>query len=405
MPSAPIRIRPGEDGQLIVQLPYSPDHVAKIKTVTGRRWHAKEQHWTVPQGDGTLGTLLNLFPGKSIQVDPALGTKQGVDQGEPSSAVFGSLLADLCTAVQARHYSRRTEQAYSHWVSRFLYFHQGRPPAEMAELDINRFLTHLALKEKVSASTQNQALAAILFLYRHVIGRDIGDLGEVIRARKPERLPVVMTREEVKAVLAKLTGEKRLMAALIYGAGLRLMECLRLRVQDLDFSRNEILVRDGKGAKDRSTMLPESLNAPLQDHLKKVKAIHEKDLAEGWGRVLLPDALDRKYPNAPKDWRWQWVFPQETRWKNTMTGEEGRHHVHETILQRAVKEAVRQAGVVKHVGCHTFRHSFATHLLETGYDIRTIQELLGHKDVSTTMIYAHVLNKGGHGVRSPVDGL
>jgi integron integrase len=214
-----------------------------------------------------------------------------------------------------------------------------------------------------------------------------------------------MTREEVKAVLAKLTGEKRLMAALIYGAGLRLMECLRLRVQDLDFSRNEILVRDGKGAKDRSTMLPESLNAPLQDHLKKVKAIHEKDLAEGWGRVLLPDALDRKYPNAPKDWRWQWVFPQETRWKNTMTGEEGRHHVHETILQRAVKEAVRQAGVVKHVGCHTFRHSFATHLLETGYDIRTIQELLGHKDVSTTMIYAHVLNKGGHGVRSPVDGL
>lgn len=309
------------------------------------------------------------------------------------------------TALQARHYSRKTEQAYSHWVSRFLQFHQGRPPAEMAEPDINRFLTYLAVKEKVSASTQNQALAAVLFLYRHVIEHDIGDLGDVIRARKPERRPVVMTREEVSVVLTNLTDDKRLMASLMYGAGLRLMECLRLRVQDIDFLRNEILDRDGKGAKDRMTMLPQPLNAPLQAHLKKVHAIHEKDLADGWGRVLLPDALDRKYPNAPKDWRWQWVFPQETRWMNTKTGEEGRHHIHETILQRAVKEAVRQAGVVKHVGCHTFRHSFATHLLETGYDIRTIQELLGHKDVSTTMIYTHVLNKGGYGVRSPVDGL
>lgn len=237
----------------------------------------------------------------------------------------------------------------------------------MAEPEINAFLTHLAVKGQVSASTQNQALAALLSLYRHVIGRNVGDLGEVIRARKPDRLPVVMTREEVKAVPANLAGEKRLTASLMYGAGLRLMECLRLRVQDIDFSRNEILVRDGKGAKDRITMLPESLNAPLQAHLKKVKAIHEKDLADGWGRVLLPDALDRKYPNAPKDWRWQWVFPQATRWKNRKTGEEGRHHVHETILQRTVKDAVRRAGVVKHAGCHTFRHSFATHLLETGY--------------------------------------
>lgn len=284
-------------------------------------------------------------------------------------------------------------------------FHHGHHPVEMAEPEINAFLTHLAVKEQVSASTQNQALAAVLFLYRYVIGCDIGNLGEVVRARKPERLPLVMTREEVKAVLANLTGEKRLMTSLMYGAGLRLMECLRLRVQDIDFSRNEILVRDGKGAKDRITMLPESLNAPFQDHLKKVKAIHEKDLADGWGRVLLPDALDRKYPNAPEDWRWQWVFPQETRWNNRKTGEEGRHHAHETILQRTVKDAVRRAGVVKHAVCHTFRHSFATHLLETGYDIRTIQELLGHKDVSTTMMYTHVLNKGGHGVRSPIDGL
>jgi len=388
-----------------VQLPYAPDHVAKIKMVAGRRWHAKEQHWTVPQGDGTLGTLLNLFLGKPVDVDPSLGAKQANNTGKPSSVALVSVLADLRTALQARHYSRKTEQAYSHWVSRFLQFHQGRPPAEMAEPDINRFLTYLALNEKVSASTQNQALAAVLFLYRYVIGHDIGDLGDVIRARKPERRPVVMTREEVRAVLAKLTDDKRLMASLMYGAGLRLMECLRLRVQDVDFSRNEILVRDGKGAKDRITMLPESLNTPLQDHLKQVKAIHENDLADGWGRVLLPDALDRKYPNAPKDWRWQWAFPQEHRWRNAQTGEQGRHHVHETILQRAVKEAICQAGVMKHVGCHTFRHSFATHLLEAGYDIRTIQELLGHKDVSTTMIYTHVLNKGGHGVRSPIDGL
>ena len=405
MPSAPIRIRPGEDGQLIVQLPYSPDHVAKIKTVAGRRWHARERHWTVPQDNETLGTLLRLFPGKPVDVDPALGAKQAGDTGKPSSTVLISVLTDLHTAVQARHYSRRTEQAYAHWASRFLYFHPGRHPAEMAEADINRFLTHLAVTENVSASTQNQALAALLFLYRHVIGRDVGDLGEVIRARKPERLPVVMAREEVKAVLANLTGDKWLMAGIMYGAGLRLMECLRLRVQDIDFSRNEILVRDGKGAKDRITMLPESVRTPLHDHLAKVKAVHQQDVAEGWGRVQLPYALDRKYPNAPKDWRWQWVFPQEHRWVNTGTKEQGRHHIDESLVQKAVREAVRIAGLTKRATCHTFRHSFATHLLESGSDIRTVQELLGHRDVKTTMIYTHVLHRGPAGVRSPLDGV
>lgn len=245
----------------------------------------------------------------------------------------------------------------------------------------------------------------MLFLYRHVLGREVGDLGEVIRARKPKRLPVVMSREEVKAVWANLSGDKCLMASLMYGAGLRLMECLRLRIQDIDFSRNEIIVHDGKGAKDRITMLPESLKRALQDHLKKVKMVHERDLAYGWGRVLLPNALERKYPNAPREWCWQWVFPQENRWKNEKTSEEGRHHVHESIIQKAVNVAVKKAGLAKRATCHTFRHSFATHLLGGGFDIRTVQELLGHKDVKTTMIYTHVLNRGGKGVKSPVDDL
>jgi len=315
------------------------------------------------------------------------------------------LLDQLSAALRVRRYSRRTEATYCQWVKRYIFFHQVRHPAEMAEPEINAFLTHLAVKQKVSASTQNQALSALLFLYRHVIGREIGDLGDVIRARKPRRLPVVMTREEVKAVLANLTGDRWLAASLMYGAGLRLMECLRLRAQDLDFTRNEVLVRSGKGDKDRITMLPESLKSPLQEHLNKVQLIHQSDLADGWGRVQMPHALDRKYPNAPFEWRWQWVFPQENRWKNTRAGEEGRHHMHETILQRAIKVSVNKAKIVKRVGCHTFRHSFATHLLEAGYDIRTIQELLGHKNINTTMIYTHVLNKGGHGVRSPVDGL
>ncbi len=329
----------------------------------------------------------------------------GLRNTQAENGLKPKLLDQLREAMRARHYSPRTEQSYVHWVKRFIFFHNVRHPDELAEPEINAFLTHLAIKEKVSASTQNQALSGLLFLYRHVIGREIGDLGEVIRARKPTRLPVVMTRGEVKAVLAYLPGDKRLMASLMYGAGLRLKECLCLRVQDIDFSSNEILVRNGKGAKDRITMLPESLKPLLHAHLKKSRTIHEKDLDEGWGRVLMPDALDRKYPNAPREWRWQWVFPQQKRWKNWKTGEEGRHHTHETILQRAVKEAVRKTGLIKRVSCHTFRHSFATHLLEDGYDIRTIQELLGHKHVGTTMIYTHVLQKGGQGVRSPIDGL
>lgn len=312
------------------------------------------------------------------------------------------LMDELREALHSRHYSPRTEQAYRLWIRRYLRFHGMRHPAEMGEREINEFLTHLAVERHVSSSTQTQALSALLFLYRHVLGREVGDLG-IIRARKPQRVPVVMTRGEVQDVLAELEGDRWLMAALMYGAGLRLSECLGLRVQDIDFARGEITVRNGKGAKDRVTMLPDSLRGALHDQLRRARATHRADLAESWGRVLLPDALARKYPGAAADWRWQWVFPQERRWTNPQTREQGRHHVHPTIMQRSFKDAVRRAGVTKNVGCHTLRHSFATHLLESGYDIRTIQELLGHKDVSTTMIYTHVLNRGGRGVRSPID--
>ena len=318
---------------------------------------------------------------------------------------MSELMSQMHSALRSRHYSRRTEQAYCLWVRRFVRFHGIRHPAHMAEPEVNAFLTHLAVDKQVSASTQTQALSALLFLYRHVIGREVGELTDLIRARKPKRLPVVLTRDEVKAVLGELDGDKRLMASLMYGAGLRLMECLRLRVLDIELTRGEIVVRDGKGGKDRITMLPLSVKPSLDSQLAAARSLHQRDLANGWGRVALPDALARKYPSAPADWHWQWVFPQQRRWKNLQTGEQGRHHVHESIIQRAMKEAVGSAGILKHASCHTLRHSFATHLLEAGYDIRTIQELLGHKDVRTTMIYTHVLNRGGQGVRSPIDGL
>jgi len=350
---------------------------------------------------------LGINQSTSFKGKPAAATSPAIRVVMPISTTDKKpkLLTQLSQAIRSRHYSRKTEATYIHWIKRFIFFHHVRHPKDMAEPEINAFLTHLAVKEHVSASTQNQALCAIIFLYKYVLNRKIGDIGEVIRAKQSRYIPVVMTKDEVKAVVGNLTGDKKLMISLMYGTGLRLMECLRLRVQDIDFGRNEITVRDGKGAKDRITMLPESLKEPLRQHLVKVKSVHESDIKDGWGYVQMPYALDRKYPNAPRDWRWQWVFPQEKRWKNTKTGEQGRHHVHETLLQKAVKEAVMKSGIAKRIGCHTFRHSFATHLLENGYDIRTIQELLGHKDISTTMIYTHVLSKGGHGVRSPFDSL
>jgi len=311
----------------------------------------------------------------------------------------------LRNELRVRHYSHRTESTYCHWILRYIRFHGMRHPKEMAEREVNAFLSHLAVHDQVSASTQNQALAAILFLYREVLGIALGELREVVRAKRSERLPVVLSRDQVREVLSHLTEERWLIASLLYGAGLRLLECLRLRVKDIEFDRCQIIVRSGKGDKDRRTLLPESLARPLRDHIGRVKKIHEQDRAAGWGRVPLPLALERKYPNAATDWAWQWVFPQERRWRNPQTGEEGRHHIDESLIQRGVRAAVLRAGIGKPASCHTFRHSFATHLLEAGHDIRTIQELLGHSDVRTTMIYTHVLNRGPSGVRSPIDRL
>ena len=305
--------------------------------------------------------------------------------------------------LQVRHYARRTVSSYEQWLRRFLRFHQMRHPRQMGEAEINAFLSHLATEEGVSASTQNQALAALLFLYRTVLGGDVGNLEGVIRARKRQRLPVVLTVGEVRAVLHHLDGAEALVAQLLYGGGLRLMEALRLRIKDVDLEQRCITVRCGKGDKDRRTVLPSSLVDPLKRHMKEVQHQHQTDLLAGWGAVELPHALERKYRNAAREWGWQWLFPQGRRWRDPRRNIEGRHHLDPSLVQRAVRAAVKAAGISKPATCHTFRHSFATHLLEQGADIRTIQELLGHSDVKTTMVYTHVLNRGPSGVRSPAD--
>ncbi|HKK07125.1 MAG TPA: integron integrase [Gammaproteobacteria bacterium] len=315
------------------------------------------------------------------------------------------LLDQVRAAIRRKHYSYRTELAYLHWVKRFVLFHRKRHPRDMGEAQVAEFLTYLSVQRKVSASTQNQALNALLFLYKQVLERDIGLIQGVTRAKRSERIPVVMTRAEVEAVLGRLSGREWLMASLMYGAGLRVMECIRLRVKDVDFGFGQIVVRDGKGRKDRVTTLPEALVRPLQEQLAAVRRIHASDLADGFGEVSLPYALARKYPNAGKEWAWQYVFPASKRSRDPYSGRWKRHHLDDSVPQRAVKQAVRSCALAKPVSCHTFRHSFATHLLAAGHDIRTIQELLGHKDVRTTMIYTHVVGKGGRGVISPFDTL
>lgn len=326
-----------------------------------------------------------------------------VREAGPPAARPPRLLARVREAIRSRHYSRRTEKAYVHWIRRFILFHGKRHPAEMGAAEVTAFLTSLAVQDKVAASTQNQALSALLFLYREVLGVDLPWLEDVVRAKRPQYLPVVLTRDETRALLQRLHGVSRIMALLLYGAGLRLLECCRLRVKDVDFAANQIVIRDGKGRKDRVTMLPAAARTLLERHIGQVRAQHEADLRRGAGWVELPGALLRKYPHAGREWAWQWVFPATRFYVDRLTGQRRRHHLHESVLQRAVKDAVRAAGIPKLATCHTLRHSFATHLLEDNHDIRTVQELLGHRDVSTTMIYTHVLNMGPAGVRSPAD--
>jgi integron integrase len=315
------------------------------------------------------------------------------------------LLDQVRHVIRKKHYSIRTEQAYLQWIKRFILFHNKRHPKDMGEKEISQYISYLATDRKVASSTQNQAMNAIVFLYKQVLKIELGDFGHMERAKKPEKLPTVMSKREVGQVLAEISGTHRLMAKLLYGCGLRLMECVRLRVKDVDFDQNQVIVRDGKGMKDRSTLLPEQLKPLLSDQLERVKILHEKDLKNGCGEVYLPFALERKYPHAARELAWQYVFPSEKISKDPRSTKMRRHHVSESGLQKAVRYAARKADLFKPVSPHTFRHSFATHLLEAGYDIRTVQELLGHKDVSTTMIYTHVINKGGMGVQSPLDTL
>jgi len=343
------------------------------------------------------------YPTKSTPLNDPVDSGEGKLFSTNRTPAKSALLEAVRDRCRVKHYSLRTEDAYLGWIKRFIFFHNMRHPAEMGGLEVEQFLTHLAVKGKVAGSTQNQALSALLFLYREVINIKLPWMENVVRAKQSIRLPVVLTVEQIQSVLARLDGREWLMASLLYGTGMRLMECVRLRVKDVSFEKNEILVRDGKGGKDRRTMLPAKLCDPLRTQLERVKEFHRNDTEENWEGVFLPDALARKYPNANKLLAWQYVFPASRCARDPRDGRIRRHHIDEKVLQRAVTKAAQSAGIDKPVSCHTLRHCFATHLIEAGYDIRTVQELLGHKDVATTQIYTHVLNRGGRGVTSPLD--
>ncbi len=389
-----VQISPLSPERIKVTFSYDPEIVARIKNIKERKWHAGERFWSFPSSKPVIDEVISALSGEDIKIDPSLGitfpdNKQVLDK--------------VRKLIRMKHYSIRTEGSYLYWIGRYLVFHGNRDARTMAAPEVESFLSYLALNLKVSASTQNVAFNALLFLYRDALGKELGEPIKAVRAKKPQRLPTVLTKEETLKVIKAVKTEHQLMVKLVYGCGLRLMECLRLRVKDIDFGQNHILVRDAKGMKDRATLFPENLQGPLREHLARVKLIHREDLAKGYGRVYLPYALERKYPAASKEWGWQYVFPARGLSIDPRSGKKRRHHVGEAVLQSTVRAAARLIELDKPVNVHTFRHCFATHLLEAGYDIRTVQELLGHKDVSTTMIYTHVMNKPGLYVKSPLD--
>ena len=379
-----------------------------VRNVSGRIWNPEVKIWMLPvekigAGKNSACVLLeNLYATGLFNFSEAESENQNPRK---PSAPYQKSISKMKEMLEVRHYSERTIESYIRWTERFLEKYGSRGTDGLGQKEINEFLTTLAVKFKVSPSTQNQALAGLLFYFRFVKGENPIELESVIRAKKKPRIPVVFSRAEVRRVIEYMPVDKRLCAELMYGTGMRLNELIELRVLDVDFDRSEIIIRHGKGDKDRRVMLPQSLVPKIKLQIENVKKIHDKDIADGWGAVPLPDALAGKYPDAEKELKWQWLFPQKNRWKNKQTGEEGRWHLDGTLLQRAVKAAVLRAGINKNASCHTFRHSFATHLLENGYDIRTVQELLGHNDVKTTQIYTHVLNRGPSGVISPLDNI
>ena len=393
-----IEIKPYNDSFIAVGFPegFNTDLLNSVRTIPKRKWNNDEKIWLVPNSPEALNQLkMNVYNTGLFNVDEDIPDKKQIP------IVPSASIKKMQEVLKAKNYSEKTCEAYKKWVQAFL--SKYNLEQNLGQAEINAFLTELAVKKHVSPSTQNQALAALLFYFRFVKDENPVELASVIHAKKKERIPVVFSRQEVVSVISNLSGSKQLAAELMYGTGMRINEVLALRILDVDFDMNEIIIRHGKGDKDRHVMLPQKLVPKIKEQIAAVKKIHQKDLEAGWGKVAMPNQLEKKYPMAAKELKWQWLFPQAHRWKNKETGEEGRWHLDESLLQKAVKTAILEAGINKNASCHTFRHSFATHLLENGYDIRTVQELLGHSDLRTTMIYTHVLNKGAGGVVSPLD--